>query len=215
MSSAHRPPTSLVWVLLLASCSAATRAITPASMPAPRAVPRDARTIALGPRELRVEAEVSAMASYTLRFPRVQGTLVYSPSDLEASRFEIVIDMASLESSLGVVVEVATSPDFLDTGRFPSARFTTHALRRGAGARELDVFGELELHGQRRPVQVPAIVTEDACTISVHTEFALNRREYGIESDGSLDDVVDDDVAVRIDARVPRVPPGRGCGGKK
>lgn len=198
-------------LLTLASCATATRAVTPASMPPPRALPRDARTIALGPQELKVEAEVSAMATYTIRFPRVAGTLVYSATDLEASRLEVAIDMSSLESSLAVVVDVASSSDFLDTARFPSARFTSHSLRKAAGANELHVFGELELHGQRRPVQVPAVFREEPCTITVHTEFSLNRREYGIESDGSLDDVVDDDVAVRIDARVPREPRGKGC----
>ena len=110
----------------------------------------------LGPEEASIEADVSAAASYTISFARQHGKLVLAPQKPEASTIEVVVDTTSAEASWDLVAEIAAN-EFLHVSSFPEARFVSRALRkRQDGA--YDLFGELELHGTKKNVVVPATI---------------------------------------------------------
>ncbi len=165
-------------------------------------VPNDAETYDVSPAQASIEADVSAAAPYTLRFGRGKGTLVLSPSKPEASSVDLSVETASAESSLGVVADIARE-QFLHVDRFPAARFRSSALRRRADGR-YDLYGELELHGTKKSVEVQADLRVSSCFVTVDSEFGIDRRVFGAVSDGGLDGVVSDTVVIRIRANVKR-----------
>ncbi len=197
----------------LAGCGSAPLAETPAKLPEARALGPDAETYTLDGTEVSLEADVHAMTDHTIRFGAIAGTFGVTPSDPLSSNVDVTVQTGSASATLGVVADVAKSGDFLDVGAYPTARFVSRAFEKAKGAPgKIDLVGELELHGTKRPVRVPASLAVDACTIRFSTEFAINRRQYHVESQGSLDGVVSDGVTVRIHAEVPRRDRPASCG---
>lgn len=191
---------------MLAGCGGAPLAETPSKLPDARALGADAETYALDSHAVSLEADVHAMADHTLRFGTIKGTLGITPSDVLASNVDVTVETGSASATLGVVADVAKSGSFLDVGTFPIAHFVSRTFEKNpkAPAGQIDLIGELELHGVKRAIRVPAALAVDGCEVRFSTEFAINRRQYKVESDNSLDGVVGDDVTLRIRADVPR-----------
>ncbi|HTJ82010.1 MAG TPA: YceI family protein [Polyangiaceae bacterium] len=186
----------------LAGCSSAAMANLGVTAPPGVEADPNAEHYVLGPSQASIEADVSAGASYTLRFARQKGTLVVSPRRPEATSVDVIVDTNSAESSLGVVADIAKD-QFLHTAQFPVARFTSSSLRKRPDG-EYDLYGDLELCGTKKSLVVQATIAVDPCRIAVNSEFSIDRRIFGAVSDGSLDGIVSDTVVVRIQADVKR-----------
>ncbi len=194
----------LVGCALVAACTSAPDARVVDEVPPPVAIPERVERFELGPGTVTVEADVSAGSSYTIRFPRSSGTLVLAPDQREASTVDVLVDATVAESSLQLVADIARE-EFLHTSRHPSARFTSRALRRTAEG--LDLYGELDFHGTKKSIVVPARIDVEACRVRLACEFTIDRRAFGAVSEGALDPLVSDSVVVRIAADVPRSGP--------
>ncbi|HVZ35750.1 MAG TPA: YceI family protein [Polyangiaceae bacterium] len=102
------------------------------------------------------------------------------------------------------------SPDLLDVEKYPKARFRSTAIRPGGeqGA-SYTVTGNFELHGVTKSITFPvkARVTGDALDASA--EFAINRKDFGIVYPGMPDDLIKDDVLLKLKIhgmKMPRTP---------
>lgn len=173
----------------------------------------DVETIALDPTNTNVEVEVSAVGSHTLRF-KSTGALTISPKNVLASTVELVIDTTSAEASLGMVEDMAKSEDFLAVATYPTSTFKSKSLTAGT-ADKLDLFGELDLHGTKKTLKIPANVVIEACEVKVKTEFALDRHEYGVGTGSSMDGSVGDEILVRIDVHAKRPSAPASCAPKE
>ena len=196
-------------VATLVGCGSAPLAETPVKLPEATKLGPDAESYVLDAQTVIVEVDVQAMASHTLKFARLHGTLDVTPANVDASNIDVVIDTDSASAKLGVVTDIAKS-QFLQTGAFPMARFASRSIAGKAGT-DMMLTGELELHGTKRPIRVPALLTIDRCMIDFSTSFSLNRRDYHVESTSSLDGVVGDQVELRIAAHLPRKARPKSC----
>jgi polyisoprenoid-binding protein YceI len=186
----------------LVACGSAPLAETPTKLPDPHELGPDAEIYDLDGRSVSLEADVHAVSDHTLRFAGIVGKLGVVPADPLATNVDVTVDTTTASATLGVVADVAKSSSFLDVGRYPKARFVSRAFEKVRD--HVELVGELELHGERRPIRVPAALAVDGCAVRFSTEFSINRRHYHVESHGSLDGVVSDGVVVRIHADVPR-----------
>jgi polyisoprenoid-binding protein YceI len=84
-----------------------------------------------------------------------------------------------------------TSPDFFDSERYPQIRFSSSAVRVGDGG-QLEVEGELEIKGTRRPVSARGSISGPHVDIAgndklgVELEATVDRREFGLEWNAEL-----------------------------
>jgi len=202
-----------VGFLLLSACASAPAATVVSQVPEPIALPAKLETYDLAPGAIAVEADVSAGSSYTLRFTRSSGKLVLAPDKVEASQIEVFVDTTNVESSIQLVADIAKD-QFLHTYQHPSARFTSRALRKATSG-GLELWGDLDFHGTKKSLVVPATIEVDACWIKLACEFAIDRRTFGAVSDGSLDGVVSDEVTIRFEADIRREGAAEGCGEKR
>jgi len=60
------------------------------------------------------------------------------------------------------------------------------------------VTGNLELHGVTKSITFPATITVQGDTVAVKAEFAINRKDFGIVYPGKPDDLIKDDVLLRL-----------------
>jgi len=134
-------------------------------------------------------------------FEKFAGTVdVREP--IEASIIEIEIETASLYADDPKLTKHLKSPDFFDVAKYPSATFqSTKITRTDAGH---TITGNLTLHGQTKAVTFPAKISKGADgDISGNAEFAINRQDFGISYPGMPDDLIRDEVVIKLDLKVP------------
>lgn len=79
------------------------------------------------------------------------------------------------------VTRTMQGPDVLDVQRHPRAEFVLQrAVPRAGKAGEWDLYGELTLHGVKRPVQVASQATSEGSWIHLRGGFAIRQSEFGI-----------------------------------
>jgi polyisoprenoid-binding protein YceI len=66
------------------------------------------------------------------------------------------------------------------------------------------VVGDLELRGVRKSVTFPATIVVTPADVSVNSEFSINRKDFGIVYAGKADDLIRDDVVIKLDLKTPR-----------
>jgi polyisoprenoid-binding protein YceI len=123
---------------------------------------------------------------------RFAGRVEADPDDLARSSVELSFEASGLkvsapgepEGDAPKVQGVMAGPKVLDVSRFPAIRFRSRQVsgRRAAdGAYELEVAGEVSLHGVSRAVTLPVRVELSGATLTASGRTALAQRAFGIE----------------------------------
>ncbi|HWB80411.1 MAG TPA: YceI family protein [Nannocystaceae bacterium] len=97
------------------------------------------------------------------------------------------------------------SADFFDTAKFPDAAFRSRKIEAKAdGAATHLVEGVLDLRGEKKDISFPATITIDKTNVKGRAEFSINRKDFGIVYAGMADDLIKDDVVLKIDLAFTR-----------
>jgi len=117
--------------------------------------------------------------AYSGQFKRFTAKIDYDPADLARARFDVDVDIASLDTQNGERDEAALGADFFDTAKFPHAHFVTTSFRKTADG-EVQTDGQLTLRGVTRPVTlvVKFVPNGDNATLDVSAQ--LDRLDFGI-----------------------------------
>lgn len=96
--------------------------------------------------------------------------------------------------------------DFFDVEKFPKASFVSTKITPDAakGAGFYTVTGDFELQRQKKSITFPAKITVGDDKVEVDAEFAINRKDFAIVYAGKTDDLIRDDVVIRLDLESPR-----------
>jgi len=140
-------------------------------------------------------------------FTKLEGKVSYDPAKPEATQVEAVIDVASISTREEKRDGHLKSPDFFDAEKFPKAKFTSTAIKPGGenGATHT-VSGNLELHGVTKGITFPAKIKIDGDQVSVDAEFAINRKDFSIVYPGMPDDLIKDDVLIKLALHAKKAP---------
>jgi polyisoprenoid-binding protein YceI len=96
------------------------------------------------------------------------------------------------------------SGDFFDVANYPTATFTVTAIE-PAGSQH-QVTGNLELHGVTKSISFPADLKVTDQEVTLKAEFAINRKDFNINYPGKPDDLIRDNVVIRLDIRATPGP---------
>lgn len=136
--------------------------------------------------------------SHDGRFDTFNGSLELVQSDPTKSSFSIEIQMASLQLQPLKLAGHLKAPDFFDIGKFPTAKFATTSLEKAKQANEFTVTGNLTMRGVKKSITFPATIIVGKNTLKVDAEFAINRKNFGIVYAGMADDLIKDNVLIKI-----------------
>jgi polyisoprenoid-binding protein YceI len=115
----------------------------------------------------------------------------------EGSHVEVDIDTTSLWADAEKLTKHLKSPDFFDVENFPTARFeSTSVTRDGEG---YVITGNLDLHGVQKSISFPATIDVANGTIRAQAEFSINRLDFGIVYAGMPDDLIREEVVIKLD----------------
>ena len=143
-------------------------------------------------------------------FQSFSGSVVLADEEAVGTKF--VIDIATTNSGNDKLTKHLLSKDFFHAEKYPTATFVSSELiaASGTGAVTHDVKGVLELHGKSRPLSFPATVIVGAMATTVEASFDINRQNWGVSYPGKPDDLIEDDVQIRLSLRFPTAAAGTG-----
>lgn len=85
------------------------------------------------------------------RFPDFHSTLSFDPANLAQARLQVEIELSSATTANADYDTELRGASFLDSARFPTARYTATSFRHVGGDR-YNAQGTLSLHGVEQPV---------------------------------------------------------------
>jgi polyisoprenoid-binding protein YceI len=99
------------------------------------------------------------------------------------------------------------TPDFFDVAKFPKANFVSTKIEPSAASGTTHtITGNFDLHGIRKSISFPATIQVTPTSVSVVSEFAINRKDFGLVYPGKADDLIKDGVVIKLNLNVPRKP---------
>ncbi len=116
------------------------------------------------------------------------------------------VQVGSLQASPEKLANHLKSPDFFDATQFPTATFTSTEVKADASVPGSThaVTGDLTLRGVTQRVTFPALLQVTPAEVTGHTEFSINRKDFGIVYPGKPDNLIQDGVVLTVDLAAPR-----------
>jgi len=163
--------------------------------------------LALTPENSKVEFTGSKVTGkHDGGFKEFAGTIDLVNAKPEESSVMVSIDMNSVYVDDDGLAKHLKSPDFFDVEKFPKATFSsTNIVPDSAkGAGNYTVTGDFNLHGQTKSITFPAKIAVTDADVAVDAEFSINRKDFGIVYAGKADDLIRDDVVIRLNLKSSR-----------
>ena len=135
-------------------------------------------------------------------FKSIKGTANIEGTSPETSTVEIDIDMKSVWTDDERLTGHLNNADFFDVENHPNAKFVSTKIEKSGSA--YTVTGNLTLRGQTKSIKFPATITLGDDTATVKAEFSINRKDFGIAYAGKPDDLIRDDVVIKLDTTFKR-----------
>src|SRR5207244_3888695 len=109
------------------------------------------------------------------------------------------IEAESLTSDTEKLTGHLKSPDFFDVKTHPKATFVSTEIKKGGdkGATHT-ITGNLTIKGITKTISFPATVALNGDTANVDAEFAINRRDFSLNYAGMPNDLIRDDVVIKL-----------------
>jgi polyisoprenoid-binding protein YceI len=138
-------------------------------------------------------------------FGSFSGTIQVPEGNPEKGTVNAEIDVTTITSDDPKLTNHLKSPDFFDVQKFPKARFTSTSIKAGgADGRSHTVTGNLELKNVTKSITFPANIQISGDTVNVDGEFSINRKDWGIVYPGMPDDLIRDEVLIKLQIRAKK-----------
>lgn len=125
-------------------------------------------------------------------FTSLKGDVAFDEKDLAASKFDVTVDVSSINTGNGMKNKKALSEEYFDVAKYPVIKFVSDKITKtGSG---YQAAGTLEMHGTKKPVTVPFTFSNNTFTGS----FDVNRIDYGVGVAGHAASVLKIDLSVPV-----------------
>lgn len=144
-------------------------------------------------------------------FERFEGVTELTEDGKSLKSVTVEIEADSLWTQFGGLTTHLNSADFLDTREFPTASFKSTKIEPGAKEGEVNITGELTLHGVTKEITFPATVSVTDGKVDLKSNFVLKRTEFGM--DKKLEGVIDDvELEFVLGEKTEKLPEQAGPG---
>ena len=107
-------------------------------------------------------------------FTKMSGDVAFDPSNLDASKFDVKVDVNSINTGNGMQNKHAVSSKWFDAEQFPTINFTSKQFTKTSNGYE--VLGTLEIHGVSKEFTMPFTFENDVFT----STFTVNRLDFNV-----------------------------------
>ena len=142
--------------------------------------------------------------SHNGAFEKFSGAIDYAGTP-EKSRVNVTMETNSLTTDDAKLTTHLKTADFFDVAKFPQATFASTEIKAGGtGGASHTITGNLTLHGVTKSVTFPATINVTPDAANVDANFSINRKDFGINYAGAQDNLIRDDVVLKLTIRAPK-----------
>ena len=129
-------------------------------------------------------------------FKDFKGTVVFDEQNPGAGKFDVLIDVASINTGNGLQNKHAKSDEWFDAAKYPQIHYVSRSIARAGSGYQ--VTGDLDMHGVKKTVSFPFTFKRTAQGGVFAGSFTINRSDFGIGKPGG-----EVPEAVKLDISVP------------
>jgi polyisoprenoid-binding protein YceI len=143
-------------------------------------------------------------AEFEGEFESFNATIMFSPDDLAGSLVEVLIDIASVDTSSSDRDSQIVSPDWFDAAQWPTAKFVTKSFSEIAPGK-YEAIADLTIRDVTREVTLPFDLEIEGNEAEAKGTVTINRTDFGV-GQGQWSDTsqVGDAVTIKIDIEASR-----------
>lgn len=130
-------------------------------------------------------------------FDKMEGNIRFDPEHPDQSRFDISVDVASIDTGTELKNKHARSDKWFDAGKYPRIHFISESVSRTDTG--FVVRGELELRGIKKKIAIPFAFKNTGDRHLFYGKFKVNRGDFGI---GKVSGKESDSTAVEVSVPV-------------
>jgi polyisoprenoid-binding protein YceI len=143
------------------------------------------------------------------KFEKFGGSITILGSVPDGGNVTLDIDLGSVKTDAQKLDTHLKSADFFDVEKYPKATFTSKEVKPPADkGGPYTLVGELDLHGTKKSISFPVRINVTDDTVQVTSEFSINRKDFGIVYAGMADDLIRDEVIIKVHFNLPRKKKG-------
>jgi len=109
-------------------------------------------------------------------FRGLKGVIRFDPGNLDASLFDVSIDVATINTGNGMKNTHAKSDKWLDAEKYPEIKFSSNTVVKTA--KGFEAIGMLDMHGVQKEISMPFTFENNV----FKSGFEVNRLDYNINT---------------------------------
>jgi len=129
-------------------------------------------------------------------FTSFSGTIVFDQKDLKNSKFDVTIPVKSIDTDSGLKNSHAKGEKWFDEEQYPNITYKSTKVDKTATG--FVVRGNLTIKGKTMPVTIPFKFTNEGNKGKFEGNFQVNRMDYKIGKEGSVEDIIKIKVSVPV-----------------
>lgn len=131
-------------------------------------------------------------------FTAVRGNIFFDEGNLDSSKFDISLDVASISTGNSLKDKHAKKDKWFGAKKHPTIQFRSSSVSKTDTGYE--VVGNLELHGVKKKITIPFTFINNIFSGG----FTLNRLDYKVGTDTGFSSVVGTDIKIELSVPVVR-----------
>ena len=120
-------------------------------------------------------------------FKKAKGTIKFDANDLSNSKFDISIDVSSINTGNSMQNKKAQTSEWFEASTYPSIKFVSSKVEKSDDG--YTITGKLTMKGVTKEKKIPATVSKSGSDLTFSGKFTVNRIDYGV---GHKSDAVPD-----------------------
>jgi len=130
-------------------------------------------------------------------FKDFKGSLSFDEQNPGASKFDVVIDVASINTGNGLQNKHAKSDEWFDAAKYPQIHFVSRTIAKAGNG--FQVTGDLTVHGVTKPETIPFTFKKTAQGGLFAGSFTVNRNDFKIgKPGGEVGEQIKLDISVPV-----------------
>ena len=129
-------------------------------------------------------------------FRGLKGDIVFDEKNLTDSKFDVTVDVATINTGNGMKNNHAKSDQWFDVEKYPVIKFTSTEITQGSSG--YLAKGVLEIHGIKKEFTIPFIFQNNDTGGIFNASFDINRLDFNLGDAGHGATILKVDISVPV-----------------
>lgn len=146
--------------------------------------------------EFKVTHQVIFKSTVTGTFTGIKGTIVFDPNNLSACSFNVSVNVNTINTGINMRDNDLRKEKYFNQQKYPLITIRSQSIAKGAGNNKYILSASLTMKGVTKKISVPFTAVTANGGYHFNGHFELNRLDFNVGPDNSIDKSVAVDLFV-------------------